>query len=123
MNLHQLASLVLVGALWGSTNSFLKQPQEHVAQEKQHGILKSVITKVIDLFLNWKFTLAFALNQSGSLLYYVLLGATELSMAVPICNATTLLFTVLTARLRGEKIKGNPLCKCSPALECMCLTK
>mmetsp|Transcript_5186 Transcript_5186/g.7918 ORF Transcript_5186/g.7918 Transcript_5186/m.7918 type:complete len:114 (+) Transcript_5186:4072-4413(+) len=109
----------------GSTHhdSFRGIAQEHVAQEKQHGILKSVITKVIDLFLNWKFTLAFALNQSGSLLYYVLLGATELSMAVPICNATTLLFTVLTARLRGEKIKGNPLCKCSPALECMCLTK
>mmetsp|Transcript_15136 Transcript_15136/g.26642 ORF Transcript_15136/g.26642 Transcript_15136/m.26642 type:complete len:117 (+) Transcript_15136:4119-4469(+) len=62
----------------GSTHhdSFRGIAQEHVAQEKQHGILKSVITKVIDLFLNWKFTLAFALNQSGSLLYYVLLGAT-----------------------------------------------
>jgi hypothetical protein len=46
-------------------------------------------------------------------LYYVLLGQARLSLAVPICNASSLVFTTLTATLvRGERMRDPWLAAC-----------
>ena len=37
-----------------------------------------------------------------SFLYFYLLGSTEISMAVPICNSLTFIFTAIAAKLLGE---------------------
>ena len=55
-----------------------------------------------------QFTLPFLLNQSGSVLYYLLLGSAELSLAVPISNASAFLFTLVVSKVRGESAHGNP---------------
>jgi len=117
MHATELASLVLVGALWGCTNSFLKQEEEdhadirNEARQQKRGEQgeKGLLSHLVKLLCNWRFIVPFLLNQSGSLLYYLLLGSTQLSLAVPICNATTFVFTLLTARfVRGEEQTGNP---------------
>lgn len=51
---------------------------------------------------HWQFIVPFILNQSGSVVYVYLLGSTEISMAVPICNSLTFVFTAITAHILGE---------------------
>ena len=45
----------------------------------------------------------YLINQSGSVMYYRLLGTEGLSVAMPIANRLTFLLTGLTAVLKGEK--------------------
>ncbi|NXC43183.1 TM234 protein, partial [Penelope pileata] len=49
----------------------------------------------------------FLLNQCGSLLFYLTLASTDLSLAVPLCNSLALIFTLLTGRILGEDIGGK----------------
>ncbi|KFP00121.1 Transmembrane protein 234 [Calypte anna] len=47
------------------------------------------------------------LNQGGSLLFYLTLASTDLSLAVPLCNSLALVVTVVTGRMLGEDIGGQ----------------
>ncbi|NXS62439.1 TM234 protein, partial [Brachypteracias leptosomus] len=49
----------------------------------------------------------FLLNQSGSLLFYLTLASTDLSLAVPLCNSLALIVTLVTGRILGEDIGGK----------------
>ncbi|NXC77526.1 TM234 protein, partial [Anhinga anhinga] len=49
----------------------------------------------------------FLLNQGGSLLFYLTLASTDLSLAVPLCNSLALIVTVVTGRILGEDIGGK----------------
>ncbi|KFW88168.1 Transmembrane protein 234 [Phalacrocorax carbo] len=49
----------------------------------------------------------FLLNQGGSLLFYLTLGSTDLSLAVPLCNSLALIVTLVTGRILGEDIGGK----------------
>ncbi|NWV26400.1 TM234 protein, partial [Origma solitaria] len=51
--------------------------------------------------------LPLVLNQGGSLLFYLTLASTDLSLAVPLCNSLALLVTLLTGRILGEDIGGK----------------
>ncbi|NXK87969.1 TM234 protein, partial [Formicarius rufipectus] len=51
--------------------------------------------------------LPFLLNQGGSLLFYLTLASTELSLAVPLCNSLALVVTLLTGRILGEELGGK----------------
>ncbi|RKP33359.1 hypothetical protein BJ085DRAFT_24971, partial [Dimargaris cristalligena] len=44
------------------------------------------------------------LNLSGSMVYYYTLGKSDLSLAVPITNSLTFVFTALAGYLLGEDI-------------------
>ncbi|KFO76877.1 Transmembrane protein 234, partial [Cuculus canorus] len=49
----------------------------------------------------------FLLNQGGSLLFYLTLASTDLSLAVPLCNSLALIVTLVTGRILGEDIGGK----------------
>ncbi|KFP86374.1 Transmembrane protein 234, partial [Apaloderma vittatum] len=49
----------------------------------------------------------FLLNQSGSLLFYLTLASTDLSVAVPLCNSLALIVTLVTGKILGEDIGGK----------------
>ncbi|NXL60843.1 TM234 protein, partial [Chordeiles acutipennis] len=49
----------------------------------------------------------FLLNQGGSLLFYVTLASTDLSLAVPLCNSLALIVTLVTGKILGEDIGGK----------------
>ncbi|CAB3370756.1 Hypothetical predicted protein [Cloeon dipterum] len=84
-------SLLAVGALWGGTNPFIKRGSKGVQK--------------------WQYILPFLLNQCGSVVYFLTLQQTDLSLAVPIANALTFLFTALVGHLLGEeKIDKETLC-------------
>ena len=112
-------SMMLVGALWGCTNPLLRKGSVEATSsssptngsnnrgngsEENASLLASSLKSFIDI----KVWLPYVLNQSGSLVFYVLLAKSDISLAVPICNAMALLFSFLTSSLLGEPIK-NPL--------------
>ncbi|XP_058853382.1 transmembrane protein 234 [Acipenser ruthenus] len=55
----------------------------------------------------FQYLVPFLLNQSGSVIYYLTLASTDLSLAVPVSNSLTFLFTLLTGKLLGEEIGGK----------------
>ncbi|XP_041273245.1 transmembrane protein 234 [Onychostruthus taczanowskii] len=53
------------------------------------------------------YLLPLLLNQAGSLLFYLTLASTDLSLAVPLCNSLALVVTLVTGKILGEDIGGK----------------
>eukprot|EP00536_Pseudo-nitzschia_multiseries_P004488 jgi/Psemu1/285134/fgenesh1_pg.74_\ len=108
-------SMLVVGALWGCTNPLLRKgsaevessstnpPETSEDRNSQHD--SSFLASSLKSFLNIKVWLPYVLNQSGSVVFYILLANSDISMAVPICNGMALLFSFLTSSLLGEPIE------------------
>ena len=96
------ASMILVGALWGCTNPLLRKGAEEV--EKNQPANASSLKVVLMTFLNLRVWLPYLLNQMGSIVFYVLLANSDLTLAVPICNSLAMLFSFLTSACLGETI-------------------
>ena len=95
---------IFVGAVWGLTNALMKNADaSYTVHDKGNAM--------INLIKNWRWILAFLANQSGSILFYMTLRDADLSVAVPVCQATTLLFNIIGAFLFGERFDGDPKCK------------
>lgn len=111
VNATEALCLVLVGAFWGFTNPFMRKGfAETKATNKQertdtdvHGVKSNVSAKLI-LLTNIKVWLPYIINQIGSLLYYKTLASSNLTLSVPICNATAMVFASITSALLGEKV-------------------
>jgi hypothetical protein len=91
---------VLVGAVWGFTNALMRLADTNYTKMEGNA-LKT-------LLLNWRWVLAFLANQSGSVLFYYTLRDSDLSLAVPVCQATTLMFNLIGAKVLGERFEGDP---------------
>jgi uncharacterized membrane protein len=103
-SLMDLMSMVLVGALWGCTNPLLRKGSVEAgstSRSKSQSFLRSTLSS----FVNVKVWLPYLLNQSGSIVFYILLANSDLSLAVPICNALALLFSFITSVFLGEPIQ------------------
>ncbi|OWK12825.1 TMEM234 [Cervus elaphus hippelaphus] len=83
--LGQVLALVLVAALWGGTQPLLKRASSRLQQ----------------------YLMPFSLNQCGSLLYYLTLASTDLTLAVPISNSLAIIFTLIVGKVLGEDIGGK----------------
>ena len=94
---------MLVGAVWGLTNAWMKLADASYTR-------KEGANELMTLLMNWRWVLAFLSNQMGSILFYLTLKDADLSMAVPTCQATTLVFTVVGAVLMGEQFEGDVRC-------------
>ena len=112
-------SMILVGLLWGCTNPFLRKGSVEVnksaaaaaadnntnTDDDEHKKTKNPMT-VWQVFRNMQLYVPFLLNQAGSVVFYFLLANSNISMAVPICNAFALVFSFLTsAFVTGEPIE------------------
>lgn len=67
----------------------------------------SWVREMKTLFLNTEYLMPFLLNQSGSLLYYLTLASTDLTLAVPICNSLAIVFTLIVGKVLGEDVGGK----------------
>ena len=114
---------VAVGALWGITNPLLNAGSKGMADSAagdnaaattaagggaatgaagSRRWYRRLAHDIWYLVTQWRFVVPFALNQCGSAVYVAALARSQLSLAVPACNALTTLFTALTARAIGE---------------------
>eukprot|EP01082_Thalassiosira_pseudonana_P015441 g14548.t1 g14548 contig9:2111752-2112186(-) len=62
------------------------------------------ILKSISQLTPIKVWLPYSINQLGSLLYYKSLASSNLTLSVPICNATAMVFSSITSILLGERV-------------------
>jgi len=99
---------IAVALIWGITNPFIKKGTEGVEKVQAPGFIQRITKEVLFFICNWKYTLPWILNQSGSILYYWTLSTSKLSLVVPVTNALTLAITVVAGRLLGESA-GGPL--------------
>jgi len=104
MKAFDVLSLLVVGAFWGCTNPFLRKGSSESTTEKKVENDKPLLLDAVKKFQNYRVWLPFALNQAGSLVYYVLLASSDLTLAVPICNGLALVFSCFTSFLLGERV-------------------
>ncbi|XP_039367533.1 transmembrane protein 234 isoform X2 [Mauremys mutica] len=103
----EVSALVLVAILWGGTNPFLKTGTEGLEKVKQRNRVLQLLAEMKFLCLNYKYMVPFLFNQCGSIIYYLTLASTDLSLAVPLCNSLALIVTVITGKILGEDIGGK----------------
>ena len=96
-----LFKMIFVSALWGSTNPLIKKYSSGVEK------CQSSCEKITFLLHKPLYLISLLANQMGSVLFYVLLGSTELGVAVPVVNGLTLLFTSLVGCGLGEGVFGT----------------
>ena len=110
ISVTEAISLILVGALWGCTNPFMRQgsiesksssnmSNKTEEQEETKSVLKSLFR-----LARIKVWLPYLINQLGSLLYYKQLASSNLTLSVPICNATAMVFSCITSFFLGERV-------------------
>nr|XP_061799035.1 transmembrane protein 234-like [Nerophis lumbriciformis] len=107
VTLAEVLGLLLVSVLWGCTNPFLRRGTEGIEHVDKKGKVAQFLAEVKFLFFNLKYLIPFVLNQSGSLVYYYTLSTTDLSLAVPVSNSLTFLWTLVTGKLLGENLGGK----------------
>ncbi|XP_069827449.1 transmembrane protein 234 [Dendropsophus ebraccatus] len=100
-------SLLLVAILWGVTNPFLRRGAEGVERVRVEGRVRRLLCEAKFLISNYRYVVPFLLNQSGSVVFYLTLASTDLSLAVPVCNSLALVFTMGTGKMLGEDIGGK----------------
>ncbi|XP_071644892.1 transmembrane protein 234 homolog isoform X2 [Temnothorax longispinosus] len=61
------------------------------------------VKEIAFLITNLKYLLPFLVNQCGSVLYFLTLQSTDLSLAVPVSNSLTFVFTAITGWFLGEE--------------------
>ncbi|XP_007523337.2 transmembrane protein 234 [Erinaceus europaeus] len=106
-SLGQVIALVLVAALWGGTQPLLKRASSGLQQVEERTWARQLLQEMRSLFLNTEYLIPFFLNQCGSLLYYLTLGSTDLTLAVPISNSLAIVFTLIVGKALGEDIGGK----------------
>ncbi|XP_077754831.1 transmembrane protein 234 isoform X3 [Canis aureus] len=105
----QVLALVLVAALWGGTQPLLKRASASLQQVHERTWARQLLQEMKTLFLNTEYLMPFFLNQCGSLLYYLTLASTDLTLAVPISNSLAIVFTMIVGKVLGEDIGGKAL--------------
>ncbi|XP_047649014.1 transmembrane protein 234 isoform X4 [Phacochoerus africanus] len=105
--LGQVLALVLVAALWGGTQPLLKRASSRLQQVHERTWVQQLLQEMKTLFLNTEYLMPFFLNQCGSLLYYLTLASTDLTLAVPISNSLAIVFTLIVGKALGEDIGGK----------------
>ncbi|KAM8958864.1 transmembrane protein 234 isoform 2-T2 [Lycaon pictus] len=108
-SLGQVLALVLVAALWGGTQPLLKRASASLQQVHERTWARQLLQEMKTLFLNTEYLMPFFLNQCGSLLYYLTLASTDLTLAVPISNSLAIVFTMIVGKVLGEDIGGKAL--------------
>ncbi|XP_051843800.1 transmembrane protein 234 isoform X2 [Antechinus flavipes] len=103
----QVCALVLVAVLWGGSNPLLKRATGNMVPVQEGNRLRQLLQEMKYLFFNYQYLVPLCLNQCGSLIYYLTLASTDLSLAVPISNSLALVVTLVVGKFLGEDIGGN----------------
>jgi len=105
----QFFLLIGTSLVWGVTNPLIKNKGVFIITERKTSIFGNLFGRIFSLFLNWKIVLPIAVNQLGSILFFMCIKYTAVSIAVPVVNSLTLVFTTITSTFLGEKLTLNQI--------------
>ena len=100
-----LTSLLLVSLAWGFTNPFIKRSTKGLSQVSAEYSNSPYLVKLfheLKFLCKLDFLVPFLINLSGSFIYYITLGDSNLTLAVPISNSLTFALTALSGVVLGE---------------------
>ena len=101
---------VVVSLFWGCTNPLIKKANSNVGTNESNADYNVIIKLCLDfknLITNWKRFYPILINKIGSIIYYITLSNADLSLAIPVSNSLTFVFTTLTGYYLGEKLRGG----------------
>eukprot|EP00112_Aurelia_sp_Birch-Aquarium-sp1_P020007 Seg506.3 transcript_id=Seg506.3/GoldUCD/mRNA.D3Y31 product="Transmembrane protein 234-like" protein_id=Seg506.3/GoldUCD/D3Y31 len=107
MLLGNILTLFAVALIWGITNPFMKSGVQGLEKVKKSSLMKQLVAELWHLVKSWRYMLPFLINQGGSLLFYIAISKTDISLAVPIVNSLTLVVTLITGSFLGEKVNKS----------------
>lgn len=90
---------------WGFTNPFIKRATKGLSQVSEKYSNSSFLEKHLQelkFLCTFSFLVPFLINLSGSFIYYITLGDSNLTLAVPVCNSLTFALTGVAGVLLGE---------------------
>ncbi|KAK9498593.1 hypothetical protein O3M35_003190 [Rhynocoris fuscipes] len=96
-------NLLFVGMIWGVTNPFVRRGSSGMSKVKKNNSFTQLIADTIFLVFNWKFMIPFLISQIGSVVYFLTLQKSDLTIAVPFTNSLAFLFTAITGWMLGEE--------------------
>ncbi|KAL4235975.1 hypothetical protein ACF0H5_004363 [Mactra antiquata] len=99
--------LVTVAFFWGATNPFIKRGSKGIETIQSSSPLKQFFAELWFLITTWQYLVPFIINQAGSVLYYITLASSDLTLAVPITNSLTFVFTAISGHILGERVKSK----------------
>lgn len=100
-----LLSLFLVSMAWGFTNPFIKRATSGLSQvTEKYKTCPFYIRHYYELksLCTIRFLIPFLINLSGSIIYYITLGDSNITLAVPVCNSLTFALTGVAGLILGE---------------------
>ncbi|XP_020711495.1 transmembrane protein 234 homolog [Athalia rosae] len=103
VTIESLVYLVIVALLWGATNPLIKKGSQGLDSVKAATPWGQFAKEIIFLVTNLKYIIPFLFNQCGSVLYFLALQNADLSLAVPVANSLTFVFTGVTGWILGEE--------------------
>lgn len=110
--LQCVMSIVVVGFVWGATNPFIRsasKAQSEKETNKNNGTLTKIILNFFVSFLDWKFSIPFALNQCGSVVFNALVVHFPVTAVVPCVNAIQFVSTFFVGHLMGETMESSSM--------------
>lgn len=102
MSFHQNCIFILVGFLWGATNPLIKRGSVGINTVTSNNKYTKFLLEIKFLVTRWQYIVPFILNQCGSVLFVWGLQASDMTIAVPVANSLSFLFTAVTALALGE---------------------
>lgn len=114
----EFVCLIIVGMFWGCTNPLIRKGSldstttssssvSHNRNDKSNTNKTKNVSSILNELLKFRFVrviLPYIINQLGSLFFYFTLSNTNLSVAVPVCNALALVFSIVTCWMIGEHV-------------------
>ncbi|XP_053989885.1 transmembrane protein 234 homolog isoform X1 [Hylaeus anthracinus] len=108
VSLDSILNLALVAFLYGVTNPFIKKGAQGLENVKSSSRFGQFFNELAFLVTKLKYIVPFIINQCGSILYFLTLSSTDISLAVPVTNSLTFVVTAITGWFMGEeKIHRN----------------
>ncbi|XP_042236151.1 transmembrane protein 234 homolog [Homarus americanus] len=103
VEIELLLCILAASLLWGTTNPLLKKASVGIEDIHMSNPILQTACEVKFLASRLSYVCPFLFNQVGSILFVYSLGATDLSLAVPLSNSLTFLVTTVVGRCLGEE--------------------
>ncbi|KAH8405689.1 hypothetical protein KR215_006570, partial [Drosophila sulfurigaster] len=103
-----IVQLLSVGLLWGVTNPFIRLGSQGIETVLDTGSrYRNFLAELRMIGSRLSYWIPFGLNQCGSLLYVWTLQSANITIAVPVANSLSFVFTAITGYLLGEQQPGK----------------
>lgn len=118
ISFHAMFGYILVSLLWGCSNPFIKHAQavtkvqsaaEEDESEKGHKSLISSLFSWLNSFRDMRVLIPFVVNQTGSIVFFILLSKEPVSIASPVCNSLTFVVTAVTSYTLFNEVVRYPM--------------